>query len=319
MRGRHVYRGGRFVGFFHPSTSNTQTQRAMVEAPHASIYDSQTPVSMAKMIMSRHVRAFVSSLCLSFFFCFFSFVFGIFRSSFVVVCGPSPERGWRYDAGGANVCWRGAGATSSWYSLCPSRALGIPARRCVCAVSSSGAHRCHVVVVMPRYRGDSVGFGVLSHTALLVPVPGPFPSHVPRNLPIHPGPGLSPSPHRIWTSRFLARPWLIAYVLPPACPAHIALLVSFPSTAHCPFPSLSTLLRPCPCAPPSHLVSSYLISYRSYLFRLSPLYSDLVSSRLVYIPRPDAAPRAPALCICIPSASAALSASIAAHAQEGSV
>ncbi|KAJ7862340.1 hypothetical protein B0H14DRAFT_3444717 [Mycena olivaceomarginata] len=37
MRGRHVYRGGRGVGFFHPSTSNTRTQRAMVEASHASI------------------------------------------------------------------------------------------------------------------------------------------------------------------------------------------------------------------------------------------------------------------------------------------
>jgi hypothetical protein len=37
MRGRHVYRGGRGVGFVHPSTSNTRTQRAMVETSRTSL------------------------------------------------------------------------------------------------------------------------------------------------------------------------------------------------------------------------------------------------------------------------------------------
>ncbi|KAJ7862334.1 hypothetical protein B0H14DRAFT_505387 [Mycena olivaceomarginata] len=99
MRGRHVYRGGRGVGFFHPSTSNTQTQRTMVEAPHASIYDSQTPVSMAKMIMSRHVRAFSFSRLLPLSFLFFcARVGGSDNQSDGVIC----------------VEWRGgAGATSS--------------------------------------------------------------------------------------------------------------------------------------------------------------------------------------------------------------
>ncbi|KAJ7604672.1 hypothetical protein DFH06DRAFT_1253796 [Mycena polygramma] len=48
MRGRHVYRGGRGVGFAAPRA------RANIEAPLPAIYESQTPVSMAKMIMSRH-------------------------------------------------------------------------------------------------------------------------------------------------------------------------------------------------------------------------------------------------------------------------
>ncbi|KAJ7654083.1 hypothetical protein DFH06DRAFT_521433 [Mycena polygramma] len=48
MRGRHVYRGGRGVGFATPRA------RANIEAPLPAIYESQTPVSMAKMIMSRH-------------------------------------------------------------------------------------------------------------------------------------------------------------------------------------------------------------------------------------------------------------------------
>ncbi|KAJ6513723.1 hypothetical protein C8R47DRAFT_618039 [Mycena vitilis] len=47
MRGRHVYRGGRGVGF-------APRARANIEAPLPAIYESETPVSMAKMIMSRH-------------------------------------------------------------------------------------------------------------------------------------------------------------------------------------------------------------------------------------------------------------------------
>lgn len=97
-------------------------------------------------------------------------------------------------------------------------------------LSSSGLCR------RPRHRraplssGDSVGFGVLSHTALLVPVPGLF-SHA--IFPIHPGPGLSPPPIASGHLGSLLRSWLIAYVLRPACPAHTALLVSFPPAAHC--------------------------------------------------------------------------------------
>ncbi|KAJ7833059.1 hypothetical protein B0H13DRAFT_2111522 [Mycena leptocephala] len=56
MRGRHVYRGGRGVGFANPRRpEQALSARTMsVEAPLPAIYESQTPVSMAKMIMSRH-------------------------------------------------------------------------------------------------------------------------------------------------------------------------------------------------------------------------------------------------------------------------
>ncbi|KAJ7842581.1 hypothetical protein B0H13DRAFT_2098582 [Mycena leptocephala] len=56
MRGRHVYRGGRGVGFANPRRPEAAlSARTMsVEAPLPAIYESQTPVSMAKMIMSRH-------------------------------------------------------------------------------------------------------------------------------------------------------------------------------------------------------------------------------------------------------------------------
>ncbi|KAF7366987.1 hypothetical protein MSAN_00957500 [Mycena sanguinolenta] len=56
MRGRHVYRGGRGVGF-NVSTRRPEAAlatRPRVEAPLPAIYESETPVSMAKMIMSRH-------------------------------------------------------------------------------------------------------------------------------------------------------------------------------------------------------------------------------------------------------------------------
>ncbi|KAJ6471002.1 hypothetical protein C8R45DRAFT_1015141 [Mycena sanguinolenta] len=58
MRGRHVYRGGRGVGF-NLSTRRPEAALATkprVEAPLPAIYESETPASMAKMIMSRHVR-----------------------------------------------------------------------------------------------------------------------------------------------------------------------------------------------------------------------------------------------------------------------
>ncbi|KAJ6470999.1 hypothetical protein C8R45DRAFT_421928 [Mycena sanguinolenta] len=56
IRGRHVYRGGRGVGFNvstrRPEAALATKQR--VEAPLPAIYEPETPVSMAKMIMSRH-------------------------------------------------------------------------------------------------------------------------------------------------------------------------------------------------------------------------------------------------------------------------
>jgi hypothetical protein len=63
MRGRHVCRGGRGVGLTRPEAARIRAV-APVECPPAAIYESQTPVSMAKMIMSRHVRCF--PLCLSY-------------------------------------------------------------------------------------------------------------------------------------------------------------------------------------------------------------------------------------------------------------
>ncbi|KAF7295749.1 hypothetical protein HMN09_01117200 [Mycena chlorophos] len=55
MRGRYVYRGGRGVGFARPSRPEAAlAARHVVEAPPAAIYESQTPASMAKLIMSRH-------------------------------------------------------------------------------------------------------------------------------------------------------------------------------------------------------------------------------------------------------------------------
>ncbi|KAF7311775.1 hypothetical protein MIND_00188000 [Mycena indigotica] len=49
MRGRYVYRGGRGVGF------STRKETALaVETPVPAIYETQTPASMAKLIMSRH-------------------------------------------------------------------------------------------------------------------------------------------------------------------------------------------------------------------------------------------------------------------------
>ncbi|KAK7042667.1 hypothetical protein R3P38DRAFT_2891660 [Favolaschia claudopus] len=57
MRGRHVYRGGRGVGFVQPQPRRPEAalaMRQMVEAPLPAIYECQTPASMAKMIMSRH-------------------------------------------------------------------------------------------------------------------------------------------------------------------------------------------------------------------------------------------------------------------------
>ncbi|KAJ6471015.1 hypothetical protein C8R45DRAFT_1218220 [Mycena sanguinolenta] len=56
MRGRHVYRGGRGAGF-NVSTRRPEAAlvtRPRVEAPMPVIYQSETPVSMVKMIMSRH-------------------------------------------------------------------------------------------------------------------------------------------------------------------------------------------------------------------------------------------------------------------------
>jgi len=56
MRGRHVYRGGRGVGF-NTGVRRPETAlavRPVIEAPVPAIYENQEPVSMAKMIMSRH-------------------------------------------------------------------------------------------------------------------------------------------------------------------------------------------------------------------------------------------------------------------------
>ncbi|KAJ7291580.1 hypothetical protein C8J57DRAFT_1492042 [Mycena rebaudengoi] len=53
MRGRHVYRGGRGVGLTFPEATRVCAVPP-VECPPAAIYESQTPVSMEKMIMSRH-------------------------------------------------------------------------------------------------------------------------------------------------------------------------------------------------------------------------------------------------------------------------
>ncbi|KAJ7291575.1 hypothetical protein C8J57DRAFT_1705134 [Mycena rebaudengoi] len=61
MRGRHVYRGGRGVGLIRLEAAHVRAV-APVECPPAAIYESQTPVSMAKMIMSRHVRCLPPSL-----------------------------------------------------------------------------------------------------------------------------------------------------------------------------------------------------------------------------------------------------------------
>ncbi|KAJ6587956.1 hypothetical protein B0H19DRAFT_1097561 [Mycena capillaripes] len=55
MRGRHVYRGGRGVGFVRRPEA-ALSARPRIEAPLPAIYESQTPVSMAKMIMSRHTH-----------------------------------------------------------------------------------------------------------------------------------------------------------------------------------------------------------------------------------------------------------------------
>jgi hypothetical protein len=54
MRGRHVYRGGRGVGFNVRRPEAALAVRPRIEAPLPAIYESETPVSMAKMIMSRH-------------------------------------------------------------------------------------------------------------------------------------------------------------------------------------------------------------------------------------------------------------------------
>ncbi|KAJ6453508.1 hypothetical protein C8R45DRAFT_1223110 [Mycena sanguinolenta] len=63
MRGRHVYRGGRGVGFnvstWRPETALATKPR--VEAPLPAIYESETPVSMANMMMSRHAYRAPSS------------------------------------------------------------------------------------------------------------------------------------------------------------------------------------------------------------------------------------------------------------------
>ncbi|KAJ7209203.1 hypothetical protein GGX14DRAFT_453289, partial [Mycena pura] len=77
MRGGHVYRGGRGVGFVRrpePALSTrppvevprmclchlcgSQAHQAYAAVP--AIYDTQTPASMAKLIMSRHVRPVLS-------------------------------------------------------------------------------------------------------------------------------------------------------------------------------------------------------------------------------------------------------------------
>ncbi|KAF7305594.1 hypothetical protein HMN09_00812600 [Mycena chlorophos] len=55
MRGRYVYRGGRGVGFVRPSRPEaTLAARRAVETPSDALSESQTPASMAKLIMSRH-------------------------------------------------------------------------------------------------------------------------------------------------------------------------------------------------------------------------------------------------------------------------
>ncbi|KAJ6470996.1 hypothetical protein C8R45DRAFT_421895 [Mycena sanguinolenta] len=55
MRGRHVYCGGRGVGVnvtWRPEAALATKPR--IEAPLPAIHESETPVSMAKMMMSRH-------------------------------------------------------------------------------------------------------------------------------------------------------------------------------------------------------------------------------------------------------------------------
>ncbi|CAK5262428.1 unnamed protein product [Mycena citricolor] len=54
MRGGHVYRGGRGVGFAS-RRSGSEASRSRADASMTAVYDSETPVSMAQMIMSRHV------------------------------------------------------------------------------------------------------------------------------------------------------------------------------------------------------------------------------------------------------------------------
>jgi hypothetical protein len=124
-----------------------------------------------------------------------------------------------------------AGATSSWYSLRPSRGLGalLAAASVLCRrmelADATSSSSCPAIAGI---RWDSV----LSHTALLVPVPGPFPSHVPRNLPIHPGPGLFPSPP---SHLDISVPCpLVAYRLcaTPGLPRPTRPARSFPSAAH---------------------------------------------------------------------------------------
>ncbi|CAK5274487.1 unnamed protein product [Mycena citricolor] len=53
MRGGHVYRGGRGVGFAS-RRSGSEASRSRADASMTAVYDSETPVSMAQMIMSRH-------------------------------------------------------------------------------------------------------------------------------------------------------------------------------------------------------------------------------------------------------------------------
>ncbi|KAJ7822014.1 hypothetical protein B0H14DRAFT_2829616 [Mycena olivaceomarginata] len=129
MRGRHVYRGGRGVGFVHPSTSNTRTQRAMVEASHPSIYDSQTPVVDGEDDYEPACACFLffsSTPCL-----FFFFLRARRRQrqpEYGVICVE-----WRGGAGAtpsSAIEWTASSATSS---PCPAIARGFGGIRCLIA------------------------------------------------------------------------------------------------------------------------------------------------------------------------------------------
>ncbi|KAJ7059187.1 hypothetical protein C8F01DRAFT_1301587 [Mycena amicta] len=59
LRGRYVYRGGRGVGFVRRPEPGLAA--VGVEASVPVVYESQRPASMAKLIMSRHVRRLLAS------------------------------------------------------------------------------------------------------------------------------------------------------------------------------------------------------------------------------------------------------------------
>ncbi|KAJ7059199.1 hypothetical protein C8F01DRAFT_274863 [Mycena amicta] len=70
MRGRYVYRGGRGVGFVRRPEPGLAAVGVEASVP---VIESQRPASMAKLIMSRHVRRLLPSSPLAFPVCFHPF------------------------------------------------------------------------------------------------------------------------------------------------------------------------------------------------------------------------------------------------------